>query len=104
MSDAVARSYLMHMVSIDDMKEGYRYSPPLSILDLGLQLIDAPAYVVDLLATLLLVLELGLQRLELFVDVCDSLARSEETLFALGILLTLESVDLNLELELPTLE
>jgi hypothetical protein len=78
--------------------------PTLSLVGLGLELVDLPANVVDLLSTRLLSLVRRQERLELVINVGDGFAGDLETLLRGLVLLPFESVDLDLEFELAALK
>lgn len=78
--------------------------PALRFVRLRLQLINPLADTLDFVATRFFRFILRQKRAQFVFDVGDCLACNGETLFRSFVFLALERVDLNLELELPSLE
>lgn len=74
-------------------------SPPLSIGNLGLELVDLGSNGVDLIASMLLGLVLSFERFELVLDVLLLLLGDLESFLRRSVLLPLEGMDLDVQLQ-----
>jgi hypothetical protein len=81
-----------------------RILPSLGIICFGFQIINLPPNFVQLVSTFLFVLISGLERTELFVNLCNGLARELKAFLARFVLFALEGVYLDFELEFAPLE